>query len=297
MRTPRDLARRYIGWAFALPFGVLLCASSPASATAFLGSAQNFAVLGNQSVSNTGPTTLNGDLGLYPGTSITDVTQITLVGSSVVHQTDGPAQQAQIDSTTAYNTLAGLSVTTNLGTQILGNGVGGTISSLTPGVYKFSSSAQLNGALTLDFTGDPNAAFIFQIPTTLTTASGSSVNVTGGGSSSGVYWQVGSSATLGTTTTFAGNILADQSITLNTSASIVCGRAIALNASVTMDTNSISNDCATANFLTSISDYGSVGFSGPVSGSPSRVPEPGSGLVLAIGLAGIAVATARRVTA
>jgi hypothetical protein len=148
-----------------------------------------------------------------------------------------------------YNALAGLSVTANLTGDTLGSG--GTILTLVPGVYMFSTSAQLTGALTLDFTSNPNGVFVFQIGTTLTTASGpgdASVNVVDAGSNSAVYWDVGSSATLGTYTTFAGNILADQSIALQTDATIGCGRAIALNAAVTMDTNTISNDCTSSGF-------------------------------------------------
>jgi type VI secretion system secreted protein VgrG len=118
------------------------------------------------------------------------------------------------------------------------------------------------GTLTLDFGGTPDALFIFQIGTALTTASASVVDVLNGGAYSGIYWQVGSSATLGTSTAFAGNIIADQSITLNTTATILCGRAIALNAAVTMDTNTISNDCDADNISGNTSDYGSYGYSG-----------------------------------
>ena len=94
----------------------------------------------------------------------------------------------------------------------------GTVGTLTPRIYKFSSSAQLTGTLTLDALGDPNALFVFQIGSTLTTASGATINVINGGANSGVFWDVGRSATLGTSTTFAGNILALQSITISTSA-------------------------------------------------------------------------------
>lgn len=158
---------------------------------------------------------------------------------------------------------------------------------LTPGVYHFDSSAQLTGTLTLDAEGDTNALFVFQIGSTLTTASSSTVDVINGGANNAVFFKVGSSATLGASTTFAGNILADQSITLNTSVRILCGRAIALNAAVTMDGNTISNNCGNGGDLGSgLTDFGSIGFSGP---EGANVPEPSTLLLLGSGLVGLVV--------
>jgi len=211
-------------------FVALLLVATPLAAQS-LGTAGSFAVLGGSTVTNTGPTVVNGDLGVSPGSSVTGFPPGVVLGGTI-HTNDATAMQAQIDLTTAYNAVAGTPCTMDLTGQDLGG------LTLTPGVYCFTASAQLTGTLTLNALGNPNATFLFKIGSTLTTASNSTVLMTNSGSSCNVFWQVGASATLGTTTKFAGNILALSSITLTTGATL-SGRALARNGAVTLDTSTI----------------------------------------------------------
>ena len=203
-----------------------------------LNSAKAFGILGASTVTNTGTSVVGQDLGVWPGTAITGFPPGIVLGT--IHDSDAVAQQAQADALTGFNYLAGLAVTQTLTGQDLGG------LTLAPGVYFFASSAQMTGQLTLDFQGLNNAMIVFQIGSTLTTASASSVVVINPGMNDQVFWQVGSSATLGTTTDFYGSVIADQSVTLTTGVTIDCGRAIALNAAVTMDTNTVdTGNCVT----------------------------------------------------
>jgi hypothetical protein len=216
---------------------VAIAAAWPASALAAtqprLGTAANFAVLAGSAITNTGPTTINGDVGISPGasSSVTGFPPGTINGGT--HYADAVAVKAKTDLVTAYNDAAGQTpfvdkTGVNLGGQ-----------NLTPGIYHFSSSAQLTGTLTLSGFG----IFIFQIGSTLTTASAASVLLTNGAQACGVYWQVTSSATFGTTTSFQGTVMALTSITMNTGATLV-GRALARNGAVTLDTNTITRPAA-----------------------------------------------------
>jgi len=262
---------------------------SMASAISLLGPAQSFAVLGHETVTNghNAPnphTQVYGDLGVTPGTAVTGFYPDGTVSGGSIHINDGVAQLAMAGATTAYNTLAGLSATSDLTGQVLGSPGYNT---LTPGVYHFDTSAQLTGDLTLDFLGNPDADFVFQIGSTLTAASSATINVINGGSRSGVYWQVGSSATLGSDAMFAGNILALASVSLDPRAQIICGRAFGLTGAVTLIDNLITNNNTEEDFGTGRSDFGSYGFSGGTDTPPPPVPEPSTMLLLGSGLAGL----------
>ena len=212
----------------------VLIASQPAvaaTAPVGLGTAGSFAVLAGTTVTNTGPSVISGDLGVSPGTAVTGFPP-GIVTNGTIHRADGVAEGAQSDLTTAYNDAAGRSPTANVPAFI---GAGQT---LVPGVYKASSSLEVGGALTLDAGGDPDAVFIFQAPSTLITDSASSIILTNGAQACNVFWQVGSSATLGTTSAFAGSILALTSISVNTG-DTMAGRALARNGAVTLDDDTI----------------------------------------------------------
>ena len=212
----------------ALGFAALLGGFSIAAAQPL----SSFAVLGGSTVTNTStPTIVTGNLGVSPGSAVTGFPPGSVVGGTI-HAADTAAAQAQTDLTTVYNNLASASCNADLSGQDLGG------KTLTPGVYCYSTSAQLTGTLTLDAQGNPNASFIFKMGSSLTTASASSVVLINGASSCGVFWQVGSSATLGTGTTLAGSIVALSSITLNTGSN-VSGRVLARNGAVTLDNNQV----------------------------------------------------------
>jgi len=219
--------------------GLLLTLVSGAAAAATsvpLGTADSFAVLAGSGITNTGPTTVNGDLGTYPTTTVTGTGSLTVTGSN--HAGDAVTQSAKNDLVSAYNTAAGEGPTSPIVADLAGQ-------TLTSGVYNSASSIGLTGALTLDAGGNPNAVFVFQAGSTLTTGSASQVNLINGAQSCNVFWQIGSSATLGTGSTFRGTILALTSITVTTGVTID-GRVLARNGAVTLDTDTITKPTCAA---------------------------------------------------
>ncbi len=195
-----------------------------------LGAASGFAALGGTTLTNTGATTVTGDVGVSPGTVITGFPP-GVVTSGTIDTGDTLANQAHADTSVAYNVIAAETPTTVLTATDLG-GV-----TLTPGVYQITSAAQLSTTLTLNAQGNPNARFDFQIGSTLTTSAASSIVLINDAQASNVYFQIGSSATLGATSTFVGTILANTSIAVGAGASFLDGRALAINGAVTLDDN------------------------------------------------------------
>ena len=249
---PPSIGRRWGGAAFGTGLAVVALvglaavmrgdATSGIGTAPSLGVADSFGVLGASGVSNTGPSTVVGDLGVSPGTAVVGFPPGIVVGA--IHVADAVAAQAQADAATAYTNLAGQACDSDLTGQDLGG------LTLVAGVYCFDTSAFLTGILTLDAEGDPEAVFVFQIGSTLITAPGSSVLLINDGQDCNVFWQVGSSATLDTTTSFIGNILALASITLNTG-TLLSGRAIASTEAVTMDSSAVvRSQCADAPTVT-----------------------------------------------
>jgi hypothetical protein len=213
---------------------VLAGTALAAPAKVGLGTAESFSVLAGSTVTNTGPTTMFGDLGLSPGSSVTGAPHVL----GATHVDDAVAIAAKNALTTAYNDAASRPTEGSAGTDLTGQ-------TFTPGVRTASSSLLLSsGAVTLDAQGDPNAVFIFQIGTTLTTGSNTSVSLINGAQACNVFWKVGSSATLGTGTRFVGTVMAAATITANTAATIH-GRLLAQTGAVNLDTNTITNStCA-----------------------------------------------------
>jgi hypothetical protein len=233
-----------------------------------LGTAASFSVLGGSAVTNTGASTLGGDLGVSPGTAITGFPP-GIVGGTI-HSADAVAAQAQSDLTTAYDDAAGRNPPTSVPADI-----GGL--RLTAGVYRSASAIGLTGTVTLDAQGNPDAVFIFQAGSTLITASGSNVALVNGAEACNVFWQVGSSATLGTASVFTGNILALTSISANQGVT-VHGRLLARNGAVTLIDDAISSPaCAAAGGNGTTGGSGSGPSGGGTTGSGGGTTGSGGG--------------------
>ena len=238
MASTRGRAAVQLPAALAVLAATLLVTPSSAHAAATsisLGAAESYGVLAATTVTSSGFTTVAGNVGVSPGSAVTGFPPGIVTGGTI-HTADSSSSQAQTDLATAYAAAAGQPVDT-----VLPADVGGL--TLAPGVYHATTSLAVNGTVTFDAQGDPGAVFLIQTGTTLITGTNSAVDVINGGFQSNVFWQIGSSATLGVSTDFAGTLMAFTSVTVNTGASIA-GRALAVNGAVTLDTNDVSRPSA-----------------------------------------------------
>lgn len=238
MRPAVKIPLVVLGLSFAITLAIGLAAGRAAAAQPpiGLGTATGFAVLGHETVTNTGPSVIRGDLGVSPGSAVTGFPPGHVLNGTQ-HITDAVAAQAQLDVVTAYNDAAGRSPVTSVSADLTGQ-------TLAPGVYG-GPTLGLTGTVTLDAHNDPSAVFVFQAGSTLITSSSSVVALMGGATACNVFWQVGSSATLGTNSTFVGSVMALASVTADTGAT-VAGRLFARTGAVTLDSNTITKpSCAT----------------------------------------------------
>lgn len=237
-RLPKAVATKHLPVLAILAAMIVMMSGSilrAAPGSVDLATAGDFAVLAGSTITNTGLTTIDGDVGLHPGSSVTGfgpgADSVTLTGAT--HIADAVAAQAKIDLGNAYDEAASRPAT-EIGTELGG-------ARLTAGIYDSASGTfAITGTLTLDAEHDPDAVFVFQTQSTLITASASIVNLINGADACNIFWQVGSSATLGTFSSFQGSILAMASITVTTGVSIV-GRTLARSGAVTLDTNTIAS--------------------------------------------------------
>jgi ice-binding like protein len=283
--------RRLLGVLLALTLGVAVSGvgaiqADAAQAPVGLGTVTSFAVLAGQTVTNTGPSVITGGIGLSPGSAVTGFPPGTVNGT--IHTADAAALQAQADLTTAYNDAAGRATSATVSADLGGQ-------KLVPGVYT-GGTLGLTGTLTLDAQGDPNAVFVFQSASTLITASSSRVTVINGGDSCNVFWQVTSSATLGTSSVFVGTVLALTSVTATTGA-VIFGRLLARNGAVTLDSNNMNRPSCTAATKATTPANAPTGAAGATT---TALPATGIHLVipmtalLAVILGGLMLATTQR---
>jgi Ice-binding-like len=241
-RTPKK-SKMITSGLLALTLSTVAAVGGWQSATAapgdsVLGTSDSFVVLAGAGVTNTGPTTLSGDLGTFPNPAVTGSDSITFA-SGVNQAGNAVSQGAKDDLVTAYDRLMAAGPPSSISADLAG-------SNLKAGVYNSASSLGLSGELVLDAEGDPDAIFVFQAGSSLTTASSSSVSLVNGAQACNVFWVVGSSATLGTDSDFTGSLVALASVSLQTGATVE-GRVLARNGAVTLDSNVITApECATA---------------------------------------------------